>query len=350
MPIIDLSQTPFLHNFDVHNGQGSKFKGKIEEVKFYNYTLSQTEVREKMHLISDPFTETGLIKYFQYNQYDPTSGSLYDVRSNFNSFVPAANIVTSTAPVSTGRVFRNPAVTTGGLNSFPAAGVNLHLPTTGTYPNGEVVAFHLFSNPDTKPDFRPTVPGYFIINNYGANASFTQPDSVTLSQLNVSYSGYNAGDFRLFKRATGDFGNTWSAELDSAATFQYALSGSALTYTANGYDTVFNSQYLLVNNDTTNYTTTTPVRTGTYCSISDLYPNPTREWTKVNITVPDGITPKITCAITDIKGTQVLRFTQQLSTGTNTIMMHLPPLAAGTYLVSISLPGQHTTIRKLLIH
>jgi hypothetical protein len=31
-------------------------------------------------------------------------------------------------------------------------------------------------------------------------------------------------------------------------------------------------------------------------------------------------------------------------------MMHLPPLAAGTYLVSISLPGQHTTIRKLLIH
>jgi hypothetical protein len=350
MPIIDLSQTPFLHNFDVHNGQGSKFKGKIEEVKFYNYTLSQTEVREKMHLISDPFTETGLIKYFQYNQYDPTSGSLYDVRSNFNSFVPAANIVTSTAPVSTGRVYRNPAVTTGGLNSFPAAGVNLHLPTTGTYPNGEVVAFHLFSNPDTKPDFRPTVPGYFIINNYGANASFTQPDSVTLSQLNVSYSGYNAGDFRLFKRATGDFGNTWSAELDSAATFQYALSGSALTYTANGYDTVFNSQYLLVNNDTTNYTTTTPVRTGTYCSISDLYPNPTREWTKVNITVPDGITPKITCAITDIKGTQVLRFTQQLSTGTNTIMMHLPPLAAGTYIVNISLPGQHTTVRKLLIH
>ena len=96
MPAIDLSQSPFVINLDNHQGQGSKYKGKIDEVKFYNYTLSQNEVREKMHLIPNPATETGLIKYYQFNQYDPLGGTLYDVVSNFGAPLPASNIVTST--------------------------------------------------------------------------------------------------------------------------------------------------------------------------------------------------------------------------------------------------------------
>ena len=69
MPVIDLSQSPFYINKDIH-GQGGNYKGEIDEVKFYNYALSQDEVREKMHLIqSNGLAEQGLIKYVQFNAH-----------------------------------------------------------------------------------------------------------------------------------------------------------------------------------------------------------------------------------------------------------------------------------------
>jgi photosystem II stability/assembly factor-like uncharacterized protein len=350
MPVIDLSQAPFQTNLDVHNGQGSKYRGKIEEVKFYNYTLSQSEVREKMHLISDPFTETGLIKYFQFNQYDLLSGSLYDVRSNFNSFVPAANIVTSTAPVATGRVVRMPMVNSAGLNSFSTADVDLHLPAGGAYPNGEVVAFHLLSGPDTRPDSRPAVPGYFVINNYGPNTTITRPDSTVFSRLNIGYAGYNAGDFRLYKRATGDFGNTWSTELDSAATLIYAVAGSKLTWKSIIGDTVFNSQYIIVNNDTTSYSSSSISGGVGRLVVSDLYPNPAREWTKINIHVPYKKANVITCSVTNILGEKLIQFSENVRAGDNTLLIRMPSLAVGTYFLEFQMEGLPIATRKLVIH
>lgn len=349
MPVIDLSQTPFLANLDVHSGQGSKYRGKIEEVKFYNYTLSQSEVREKMHLISDPFAETGLIKYFQFNQYDITSGSLYDVKANFNSFVPSANIVPSTAPVSTGRVVRNPAVNSAGLNAFPAADIDMHLAAGGTYPDGEVVAFHLLSPPDTRPDVRPAVPGYFVVNNYGNNSLFTAPDSVVFSRLNIAFPDYTPGAFKLFRRATGDFGNTWSAELDSAATLLYASAYSKLTWKNGNYDTVFNKQYIIINSDTTNYGSVQVGQPGKSWSVSSLYPNPCKDWTRIDITAPGTPSGPAVFTINDIAGAQVSKVEERLRKGANTIMLQLPSLPAGTYIVTIEIPGQKSQTRKLTV-
>ncbi len=284
MPVIDLSQSPFVLNLDSHEGQGSKFKGKIDEVKFYNYALSQAEVREKMHLITDPSTETGLLKYFQFNQFDTSTGTLFDVVTGFNASVPAANIVASTAPVSTGRVFRNPSVAASGLNSFPAANVNLYLHPGSTYPNGEVVAFHLFSNPDVKADASPAVNGYFILNNYGTNATFTVPDSVVFSGLSISNPAYLPSDFRLFKRASGAFGNTWIG-LDSASVYKYTATGSSLTYPSGSNITGFNSQYL-VERVSNAVTTSTVTGTSGFCvgattSLSDGVPG--GAWSSTNI-------------------------------------------------------------------
>ncbi len=347
MPVIDLSQTPFIINFDDHPGQGSKYNGKIDEVKFYDYTLSQSEVREKMHLITDPFSETGLLKYFQFNQYDALSGYLYDVKANFNTFVPAANIVTSTAPVATGRVFRNPAVNSGGLNSLAPADVKLHLPVAGTYPDGEVVAFHLFSNPDTKPDTRPLVKGYFIINNYGTNASFTQPDSMILSGLKITYPGYRPGDFRLFSRATGDFGNTWGPQLDSAVTFVYSPVNSSLTWSSGTHITSFNSQFVIVNNDTAYHNNSVKNQAADLWKVSDIYPNPCKDWCKIDIYAPVAVAGPVYCSLTDITGRELLRVTEQLKMGNNTILIAVPALSAGTYIINIQLPGGGTETRKL---
>ncbi len=345
MPVIDLSQAPFVINLDVHNGQGSKYKGAIDEVKIYDYTLSQEEVREKMHLITDPATETGLLKYYQFNQYDPISGSVYDMKANFNTFVPATNIISSTAPVSSGRVYRAPMVNAAGLNSFSAANMDLYLPPSGSYPDGEMVAFHLFSNPDTLPGSTPPVPGYFIINNYGNNQLVSPPDSMVMSGLNIGFPEYSAGDFRIYKRHACDFGNTWSAELDTAAHFVYAAAGSSLSWHNNYYDTVFTSQYVVRNNDTTNYTGThDPVKTFT---IMGPYPNPAKEWTQVNIYVPGAVQGAATISLTDIAGRQVLRTAERLSSGTNTLLLHLPRLSEGLYVLTVEIPGWGKASSKL---
>ncbi len=350
MPVIDLSQSPFLANLDVHSGQGSRYNGKIDEVKIYNYALSRDEVREKMHLITDPATETGLLKYFQFNQYDAVNGMLYDVKGNFNTFVPSANIVTSTAPVSSGRVYRNPSITAGGLNAFGAAGVDMHLPVSGTYPDGEVVAFHLFSDPDTKPDARATVPGYFIINNYGSNATFTQPDSVRFKNLNITYAGFSAGDFRLFKRETGDFGSTWSAELDSAATYKYISGNSELTWKSNSYITDLNHQFIMVKNDSahvSNAGVINPVRK--QWTVSELYPNPGSEWCMVNIHAPVAKSTNAWFTITDVTGREIMKLAETLDKVDNTVLIRLPRLSAGTYTVHIEIPGEVTETRKLVV-
>jgi len=65
MHVLYLSLTPFYLNPNIHS-QGASFNGTVDEVKIYNYTLSQNEVREEMHLIqSNSTAEPGLVKYFQ---------------------------------------------------------------------------------------------------------------------------------------------------------------------------------------------------------------------------------------------------------------------------------------------
>jgi hypothetical protein len=48
-----------------------------------------------------------------------------------------------------------------------------------------------------------------------------------------------------------------------------------------------------------------------------------------------------------MKGETVLKFEERLRPGDNTLLIHLPRMAAGIYLVSISNPGSETYTRKL---
>ncbi len=349
MPAIDLSQSPFVLNLDNHQGQGSRYNGKIDEVKIFNYALSQSEVREKMHLITNPATETGLIKYYQFNQYDPLGGNLYDLKNNFSVSVPAANIVTSTAPVSSGVMYRNTAVSSAGLNDFSPADFKLHLPTASTYPDGEVVAFHLYSNPDTKPDTRPTVKGYFVVNNYGNNATFTQPDSLVFSRLRIAYPGYRAGNFRLFARPSGAFGNTWGSELDSACTLQYALNNCSLTWKSTSHVTSFNSQFVFANSDTAYHNTGVTSPHTDQVIVSDVYPNPCRDLLKIDIQLPNSQAVMASFTITSETGATILRVNERLDQSHNTELINLPELADGIYFITLDLSGMSPVTRKFLV-
>lgn len=252
MPPIDLSQSPFYVNFDCNQGQGSRYKGEIDEIKFYNYTLSQDEVRTKMHLIQEPAvaqSETGLLKYIQFNQYDAGNSTVYDVVGGYNCAIPSSAFITSsTAPVATGVAFKIANVNAGGHYSFTGTGIDLYLKNGATYPNGDLVGARLYTAPDQNPDTRPIVPanGYFILSNYGTNSNFTAPDSIQFRNIYISASGYNPGNFRLFKRSGVAYGPTWGTELDSAFAFYYNPSGSALVF--KGTNVTSFSQFTIVNN------------------------------------------------------------------------------------------------------
>ena len=349
MPSINLSTSPFYLNFDDNEGQGSRFNGKIDEVKFYNYALSQEEVRTKMHLIqNNPLSETGLLKYFQFNQYDITSGLLHDAAGEYATNVPAVNITRSTAPVATGTVFSNPSVSVAGLNSFPAADFGLYLHGGSTYPNGEVVAFHLRSNPDTTPGGKRIVPGYFVINNFGTDTTFTMPDSILMSNLRIDAPTYTPGNFKLYQRPFGAFGNTWSSELDSASTFSFAINHSSLTYTTNNNITNLSSQLVVVNNNPKNVGVPQPQNQDQW-RISELYPNPANEWSRIEIHAPNVQVAEVVFTVYDMDGKQLLRLSQELNKTDNTVMLHFPHWSSGNYLLSVEIGGEVVGVRKFVM-
>jgi photosystem II stability/assembly factor-like uncharacterized protein len=349
MPVVDLSQSPFYLNYDAVTGQGSRYNGLVDEVKFYNYALSQDEVRTKMHLIQEPATsETGLIGYYQFNQYDATSGTLHDALGRHNGAVPTTNIVKSTCPVSTGTVYRSPFVNTAGANTFPAANVNMYLPVTGTYPDGEMVAFHLRSNPDTIPA-RKNVPGYFIIENYGTNTTFSTPDSLVFSALHISSGHYSPANFKIYQRSSGAFGNTWGNSIDSADNFRYFSSGSTISFDHHTGITNLFSQLDIINSDTASLGIQQPIsHAADGWIISDPYPDPAVGWTRIDITAPTAGNYPVTIYLTDVAGRQLQQWTQHLTRAANSLMLSLPVLTPGNYTLTVEVAGI-ATVKKLVV-
>jgi photosystem II stability/assembly factor-like uncharacterized protein len=197
---IDFSQQPLVINDDIH-GQGGDFKGQLEELTVYNYTMTQQEIREKMHLIRRPSEETGLLCYYQFNQYDSLSSTLYDaMRSGVPSSVNKSLIVESTAPVATGLSETRP-VNSAGAIQFPQTGLTLTYTENGTFPKGDVVVSRLESAPAVVP-----VAGasrYWVIHNYGDN------QANAISQLQLHQSPDSLYNVHLQKRAFNSTG-VWS--------------------------------------------------------------------------------------------------------------------------------------------
>jgi photosystem II stability/assembly factor-like uncharacterized protein len=107
----DFSDTQFDLGFG-DLGQGGNFNGYIDEAKFYNYALSQNEVREKMHLLRRG-AENGLIAHYQFNE--TTGTRVYDKISVAHGEISGTiNRTASTIPAATGKS-ELLTVTTGGF-------------------------------------------------------------------------------------------------------------------------------------------------------------------------------------------------------------------------------------------
>lgn len=211
-PPIDFSEAPVTVNSDIQQ-QGGNYKGQLDEISFYNYPLSQQEIRKKMHLTKVPGQETGLVGYYQFNQYNSSTDTLYDAMGDGTaSSVNAANMTTSTAPVASGSSFWIPNVHTPGTYAFPGTGVSLSF-AGPVVPNGDVVVSRLNSLPDSLPAaYKGTGNHYWIIRSWGINSSFTSLASAqfTGTDINPADTIWHQSP-RLFLRNANEYLDNWTA-------------------------------------------------------------------------------------------------------------------------------------------
>ncbi len=154
------------------------FKGDIDEVCIYDRAVSQDEIREGRHLTKDPNVDGSIIAYYKFNR-DETF--LYDQAGFRNGNITGnAEKLESTAPVGKG-VSDLIDVTSAGTYNLPNTGASLIF-GSGSKPNGKIVVSHLLNNPRVVPNTEINLSrGYFIINNYGTNSTFTGLENVLFS-------------------------------------------------------------------------------------------------------------------------------------------------------------------------
>jgi hypothetical protein len=191
------------------------------------------------------------------------------------------------------------------------------------------------------------VPGYFIINNYGANVEFTNPDSIKFSNLNINSPDYKPGNFQLSKRPDRSFGNTWSQDSDSASIFHFSPGGSTLSWKDCKNITSL-GQFVIVNKGEISVGVPEEQILQIYkTEVSDLYPNPSKEWLTIDIASEYPQMAALT--LIDTEGNTIIKISEELREGKNTILIRLPQLPGGLYLVNIKLQNGCKVIRKLLI-
>ncbi|HLZ86785.1 MAG TPA: LamG-like jellyroll fold domain-containing protein [Puia sp.] len=238
-PPIDLSEAPVTVNADIHN-QGANYKGQMDEICFYNYALSQEEIREKMHLTKVPGRDSGLVGYYQFNQYNATIDTLYDAMGNGTaSAVSPSNIGPSTVPVASGVSYSIPNVYTPGAYAFPGTGLALTFPGA-VVPNGEIVVSRLNSLPDSLPATYEGVGNqYWVVRNWGANASFTALTSAQFTGNNINPTdGTSHQTPTLFIRGANEYLDNWtslcSPATPSSGNTDTAVFGSSCNVTGFG--------------------------------------------------------------------------------------------------------------------
>ena len=205
-----------------------RYKGDMDEVIIWNRALTAEEIRDYRHLVKDPTTDPDLLLYYQFNE---ANGEIIDRAGiNHGSFNGSVARLTSTVPVGGGTSARM-TVNSSGVKDFTGTDLILEFPSSGTYPDGELVVTKITNAPDQNAGSSPIpADAYWIVNNYGNNNTFSELSSIQFNGL----SGINTaspGSYQLYKRDSNADGTSWGSLLDNAD----AATTSSLTFnTGNG--------------------------------------------------------------------------------------------------------------------
>lgn len=268
--INNVANTPinFSAGFNLGNDRDNAARtmtGLMDEVCFYNRSLSQDEIRELMHLTRNHnVIDAGLKSYYQFNE---VGSVVFDRAGNSNaSLNGSSQHQLSTAPVGSGNSERM-IVNLPGVKTFSNEGVSLTFPF-GSQPNGEICVTRLNIQPDSVPvgrTFANTAKKYWIINNYGTNIFFNPVTNINLAGYgNVSaIQALGPRKYKLHRRETGGFlASSWNL-IDSA----YAASSSTngvISYSGTAVS-YFNTQFTITRDSCLKSSTPSIVSSNTVC-------------------------------------------------------------------------------------
>lgn len=237
-----LNEEKYVHNIslnpgditDLYVGYGhynKSFKGDIDEVTIWTKALSQDEVRLMKHLTKENeiANDPDLIAYYQFNE--TVGGSLIMdnagvLHGNLNA---GTQLSPSQVPIGEG-VSNKQNVSTGGTYDFVDTGVSITFPSSGAYPDGELVVSRINIQPDVVPNNNTEIIDYWVINNYGANQTFSPLDGITFSNVPASNNSTNVADFKLYTRLQHAFQSPWTYVGDANMIDSNA---QALSFTSN---------------------------------------------------------------------------------------------------------------------
>ncbi len=201
---IDLDKTPFVIGNGVP-GQGGTFNGQMEELKIYNRTLSQNEIREQMHLINNK-PDLYRVLYYQFNEN--TESTIYDRIGTYHGQNGASSLIKSKVAIGPGTSDRVNVII---LQNYTLKNTKTSLDFSGannlTSPNGEIVLSRINYSPDTI-NFLYNVldKDYFVFRNWGTNSSFNGLNNILVDSSNIS----SANAQMYFRNNANSEGPTWN--------------------------------------------------------------------------------------------------------------------------------------------
>jgi hypothetical protein len=185
-----------------------KFLGLVDEVCFWNKTLTTDEVRATRHLTKEA-TTPNLVGYYQFNEL--INGDMIDDKvSTRNAFtIHGAQLTASGAPVGRG-VSAKQYVTTAGAYTFASPGMDITFDTNT--PGGDLWVSRINQSPGQKPNMFKDGGHYWIVNNYGANTSFSSLPAIKFyaTALVTAFNEASPSQFNLYKRGDNADGASWS--------------------------------------------------------------------------------------------------------------------------------------------
>lgn len=189
---------------------GRNYTGQIDEVRIWNRSLSQDEIRELRHitLTQDMMdADPDLLAYYQFNELE---GGILDRKGiNHASLVGGAIREVSDGPFGKGDVDRI-SITSSGAHDFMNCESSIHFTGSVPTPDGEVVLSRLHVLPNELPNNAINFNGYFILNNYGSNSTF---DAESFSLTPYQYSQPPSGwEVFLHTRYENEFLSNWTEE------------------------------------------------------------------------------------------------------------------------------------------
>lgn len=186
------------------------FIGEIDEVAIYNRALTDTEIRNMMHLTKNnprfpAQSDAGLLAYYQFNEND---GLVYDRIGGKDGTMVNATRTTSTAPISGGEFQTVTSALSTGTNNFATVGLSIKVPASGIKPAVPLTIYRLHEK--AYPPTDSLYMHYWIWRNWTTAKAFAVLDSISFQSVDVNSSDLsNPANFSLHSRLVQSFSNSW---------------------------------------------------------------------------------------------------------------------------------------------